>query len=974
MIISDKSQQTSVTTLRWRLVALSLVALAVIYLLIRFFFPYWGGNSKGAIVCDAEYTRGNTFISQGAIFKNAETQSNEKAYRGNYSSKTDRTQSKGMEYTLRVPKEGDRYKVSVYRYRTGTTGGEIVIKSGKGGNFEKREALSSSKNSDGWELMELTFNVPDNSNSSIAIYVYSNSSTPVYFDDLKIEKVSAVKSDLNIPPFQPKQFKLEIAEQFMKQIINKREEALNAGILINSDDDWVNAKINDGTQKLNADIRLKGNRLYHLQGSKWSYKIRVDDPYAWQQMQSLSLQNPASHSFLREWIYHQLLRKEGVIAARYDFIELKLNNKTRGIYAYQESPDLALAAFHQRPIAPVVRFSEDAFRYNEKRQIEELGQLNINANEQNQLVNAFDAALIEPYKSNRIAASDTLRSYFGLAQTLMHQYKYNLKPANQIFNVDLMARYFAIMDVMQAYQSLDWYDQRYYVNPVTSLLEPVGMSGFGVEVKPYKKRPYIGYHLFNTDAPDDNIYMHLFTDADFIRKYCQYLYQFTEKDYIDNFLLDIETEALRRQQFIRKEFGNYSYDRTAIVKNAKNIRASLIPENNISLVAKVSGFSSGKRRVKIANFHGLPLEVIGFGITKEAMTDSLAQPILLNTNLEGLPPRYLNFAVANNANVVFYKLPNVDKVFFSDFVFWDIPEPSVPAQALFEDVNLQSNSTYEVRGSSVIFKKGKYNISRNVIIPTGYVVNIPSGTDITFTSGALFLSKSPVNSYGKPDQPVILRGVNGMLISDARSVSTFRNTWFVNSDNLDINNWWLPGGLTVYNSAIVLDHCTFSYSKAPESLTLMRSNFEIIGCNFNKNTQKGLSAQFSNGKILKSRFITNALIGIELTGSRVELDEVTIHQASSRGLSVGEGSKVEVRYIEIKDTDIGVVSVDMSRLTIEKIDLQDCQRGFAAYQKKPEFGGSQIVVQDYIATRVKVLHRIEPGSTLKLKGEEVQGY
>jgi hypothetical protein len=154
----------------------------------------------------------------------------------------------------------------------------------------------------------------------------------------------------------------------------------------------------------------------------------------------------------------------------------------------------------------------------------------------------------------------------------------------------------------------------------------------------------------------------------------------------------------------------------------------------------------------------------------------------------------------------------------------------------------------------------------------------------------------------------------------------------------------------------------------------MRSEFELIDCNFNNNEKKGLVSLYSNGNIQRTRFLNNTLIGVELLGSKVEINDVVIQQAANNGLIVGDDSKVNVKYIEVKDTDIGVVSKDMSRLTIEKITLENCKRGFAAYQKKPEFGGSRIVVNDYNAKAVKVLHRIELGSTLKIKGKEVRGY
>ncbi len=682
-------------------------------------------------------------------------------------------------------------------------------------------------------------------------------------------------------------------------------------------------------------------------------------------MQTFSIHNPASKSFLREWIYHQLLRKEGVIAARYDFFQLKLNNRNRGIYAFEENPDEQLAATHKRPKSVVVRFSEDAFWYNVKRQVDEFGQ----QIGQNQFVDDLNASVVQPFKSSQVLASAEIQKHFQVAQSLMYQYKYNLKPAKDIFDIDLMAKYFAIMDVMQAYQGLDWHDQRYYFNPATSKLEPVGMSGFGIEVKSYRKRAFIGQGLYNPDVKDYSIYMHLFLDDAFMEKYCQYLHDFSKKSYIESFLLDIEKEALRRQQFIRKEFSDYSYDASAIIKNAKNIRAHLVPENSISLRAKRKG-----NIVKVTNYHNLPLEIVGFGAAKDKITTTLSQKPILRTNLSGLPPKYVDLQLPSSANYIFYQLPGVNRIFHSEISYWDVPEASVPAQELFENVTISSNQIYDVRDRLIAFKKGKYSIGQDIIIPEGYQVNIPAGTELTFGSGAKFLSKSPVMTFGKSDNPVILRSTSGILLLDIQQPSIFRNTYFLKSSNLNYNNWWLPGGVTVYNSKVTFDNCTFSYSKAPESLSLMGSEFELVDCNFNNNERKGLVTLFSTGSIERTRFFANTLIGVELLGSKVELNDVTIQQAANNGLIVGDDSEVNIKYIEIKDTDIGVVSKDMSRLTIEKISLENCKRGFAAYQKKPEFGGSRIVVNDYDAKAVKVLHRIELGSTLKIKGKEVRGY
>jgi hypothetical protein len=970
MIIQDKSQQPSTWEVYSRYAAVSTILLVMLYLVVRFFFPYFGANVENVIFCGAEFTRGDSFISQGYSFKNAQTQSDEKAYKGNYSSKTDKNNPSGMMYVLRLPTAGDRYRVSVRRYRTSAVDGELVIESEGKNGFEKREDVASSKDSDGWELLEMTFNVPEKGGKTINIYVFSNGNSPVFFDNLTIEKIAGSKNELNIEPFTPQTFHLEIAEQFMQKLNEKRLEALNNGILINKSTDWLNAKIDDGSQKLDAEVRLKGNRLDNLQSDKWSYNIKVKSPYSWQRMQSFSIHNPASKQFVSEWIYHQFLQKEKVMATRYDFFQLKLNNRQKGIYAFEENPDIALAIYNNRQPGPIVRFSDDAYWNNVGKNIEQG-----NPNTTNyQVVNALDAADAEPLKNTQTATNEEMANHFKVAQNLMHQYQYNLKPASNIFDLDLMARYFAIMDVMQAYQSLDWRDQCFYFNPVSSKLEPVGISGFGLEIKPYRKRPFIGHGLYNPEVQEIDIYMNLFLDDKFIAKYCQYLHQYSQKSFIENFLLDIEKEALRRQQFIRKEFSDYVFDADLVLNNAKNIRTNLTPTNNISLKAKINGRQGGGISIKISNFHGLPLQIVGFGVTENAIRDTVQGISFIPTNLSGVPPKYTTLTAKGDVTYIFYKLPGVNEVFYSQLSFWNAPEANVPEQQLFSRTSLETNALYTVQGNSVIFKAGSFQINKDIIIPVGYKVSIPAGTVLNFAKGAKFLSKSPVETFGQEDNPVEMRGASGILITDVIEESVFRNTLFDKISNLDYNNWWLPGGVTIYNSKVSFSNCTFSYSKAPESLSIMQSSFELSYCNFSRNEQKGLVTHYSQGKITGGSYTQNGLVAIELLKTRAEIDKCFIEQTKQNGLSVGEESKVMVKYIEIKDTDIGVVSTDLSKITIANIKLQNCQRGFAAYKKQPEFGGSQIIVDNYSANGVKVLHKIELGSSLKLKGKELKGY
>lgn len=85
-----------------------------------------------------------------------------------------------------------------------------------------------------------------------------------------------------------------------------------------------------------------------------------------------------------------------------------------------------------------------------------------------------------------------------------------------------------------------------------------------------------------------------------------------------------------------------------------------------------------------------------------------------------------------------------------------------------------------------------------------------------------------------------------------------------------------------------------------------------------------------------------------------------------KGISVGEESDVSIFNTSVSNAVIGMASKDLSVLFVQNITLSNCDQGFAAYQKKPEFGGGRIIVDKYKSTNIRRLYAISPGSTLQL--------
>ena len=130
---------------------------------------------------------------------------------------------------------------------------------------------------------------------------------------------------------------IDLKFKYYRQMLEKRDEALRVGILQTTDADYVPATVtlNNG-QKMDAEIRLKGDWTDHLEGEKWSFRIHLkEDDAQVLGFRQFSIQTPETRNFLYEWAMHQNLAEEDVLTTRYDFVNVMLNGELLGIYAIE---------------------------------------------------------------------------------------------------------------------------------------------------------------------------------------------------------------------------------------------------------------------------------------------------------------------------------------------------------------------------------------------------------------------------------------------------------------------------------------------------------------------------------------------------------------------------------------------------------------------------------------------------------------
>lgn len=981
MLLKTPSHSSSTSMLRQHGKMIAGLAVLLLLSLVAYGIQWREAKRQDKrITCSAETVKlldgSQTLVSDGIAFNGVNTRSREAARTGDYSSKIDSAHTYGLGYTMRDAKAGERYRVSIWRRGNKLALSYLAVNIPSEPRFYKQEGTPVEVDAQDWERLELNFQIPASyAGEPISIYGYGGG-RPVYLDDLSIERipVSEIRKDIAEADSAFPKLEIRIGEAGMRKLKEKREEAIYRGILFSSDDDWVSANLLSEEANMRAKVRFKGDWMDHLAKDKWSFRIKLKAPNAWNRMLTFSVQNPITRDYLSEWVYHQLLDREGLLTTRYDFLHLSLNGDPKGIYAYEEHFEKHLVEYRARREGPIVKFSEQGVWQARKRAMDmERGGLEIE-----ELLSSMEATHAEAFKSSSVFADTLLREQFDVAQALMHQYQLGLKPTSEVFDIEKMAKFYALTDLARAYHGLVWHNQRHYFNPIINKLEPIGYDGFTEEgIFPLTSHPFVGAEV---NGRSGNMTADLlkfpFLDSAFMRRYIHYLDQFSQKQYVENFLMDIREGREARTQLIQQEFPAYS-DAVRLPGHATRIRSVLFPVNHGSVKAFTKEKTATDKVIQLANFHLLPLEIIGWGRSEAQMSQALDETLWLEAHDKQQLPQYVEMRLSLSATHIFFQLPGSPQRYVSEIQLAQLPGTETPYQELFSDLSLTSSGLYRLEGKNITFLSGSHTIKEPILIPKGYAVNIPSGTSIDLVQGAFFMSQSPVEMIGGEESPIRIfssdQSSQGFSVIEAGESSVLRWVAFEHLGTLNKQGWRLTGAVTFYESPVNIDRCSFSNNHCEDGLNVIRSDFQIRHSTIAYAYADGLDIDFSKGSIDELRVHHTGNDGLDFSGSLIDISSAYIEQAGDKGISVGEEATVNLQSATIQFAHSGVVAKDLSKLSIKSLSLSDCDTGFAAYQKKPEYGGATIRVEAYEAKNLKHLHLIEQGSRLWLKGKMVSG-
>tara|TARA_B100002003_G_scaffold73257_1_gene68273 strand:+ start:1171 stop:3843 length:2673 start_codon:yes stop_codon:yes gene_type:complete len=782
---------------------------------------------------------------------------------------------------------------------------------------------------------------------------------------------------------------IDIEYEDYQKLAYKRKIALNKQKLVTAKDDYVSAKIRYKDKYVKVKLRLKGDNLDHLEGEKWSFRIKVSGDNTIFGMKIFSIQHPRTRNYIYEWIFHQALKGEGILSLRYKFINVTLNGEDLGIYALEEHFDKRLIEYNKSREGPIVKFNENLY-WDEKLQ-QEIPFNNGRSVKTSESINRNGSG---EYLSSDITAfqtrkwlSDSTKYMYHKAVQLLESFRRGELKTSEVFDIHKLAIFLALTDLMGAHHDAHWQGQRFYYNPITSRLEPIGFDADGgTPIKSVcatldMREIQIGSQAklaSKSSIPYFNFFEMIFNDTTFYLEYIKSLERVSEPAYLDKFLVKVNDELENNLNILRSEFPYFRYSKDVFYRNQKYIKTVLNPIKGMH--AYFSKSFNNTLELELGNIQSMPVEVISV-----SYKDSVFEPfreIILPAKYPSNPVGYRNvsftfpkdFAWSNTMISdlkVHYKILGTSRNRYESVFPWSYLDSDFVENDFIRKKPNAHNFKFlliDEANKQIFVKPGKWNINQSLIIPKGYKVIAKEGTQLNLSNFAKILSYSSFEFLGTEEKPIIINSPDstgqGVIVMNTNRASLLENVIFENLSAPSQSGWELTGAVTFYEAPVSIYNCKFISNRAEDALNIVRSEFTIDKSSFIQAYSDAFDADFSKGSITNCFFINSKNDAVDVSGSVVDIQNIFINAASDKGISLGENSQINASEVKIQNAEIGIASKDQSELIGRDIDISDSKIGLAVYQKKSEFGPGAMTIQGLTLEKVAIPYLVEEKSTL----------
>ena len=773
---------------------------------------------------------------------------------------------------------------------------------------------------------------------------------------------------------------IRISSKNFSQLEQYREQAVANGVIGSEQKQLLPARITDPEtgQEIKVDIRLKGDWTDHVTDQKkWSLRVVMDEEKTINGMRKFSFQHPKVRNYAWEWLFQKAIKREGLIGIRYDFVDLtlKVGSKEQsreipiGIMASEEAFDKILLENNRRREGVILAFDE-SYYWKDIEQKMDMGLEEIkNQNGDFEI----DSSPIRLYNENKVLQDPNLRRQFETARNLLDGFRQKKLMVSEAFDIDRLTSYVALLNLFGGLHGLGFINLKFYYNPITGKLEPIAFDSNSGNKIPN----VVNFHL----SLADELYR---------EKLAEKLMYFSSSDYINTLIDDNSAELQEILVNLNTEF-NTGLDTSILEFNSNMMKRYVNPST--SLLNDFESYDGKTMALKVYNKSNFDITISGLEHQDGKKLDDMQQDMHIGPGKTevlsfDLKDAFVNAFVSKKNKKSEFRYPkDVAKLRVNYTIDgielerkaevrpygWNTDlDGSVADIKQSRSSNMDSFDFLEVDPTNGMIRigPGDHQVDRTLIIPENYEVHIQGGAKLDLTNHASFLAHSPIFSKGTEQAPVKFYSSDGtgggVFINKAFKRSEVEHTIFDNLSNPSDAYWEVSGAVNFHESDVSISQSVFKNNRCEDALNIIRSDFSMDGSRFENTWSDAFDGDFVQGSITNSEFNSAGNDGVDVSGSSIYLENITINNPSDKGVSAGEASNMKGTNIRVKGGEIGIVSKDLSTIEFRDVYISETRLGFSAFQKKPEFGIGRISINDLFMSDTELDHLVEAGSELTI--------
>jgi len=639
----------------------------------------------------------------------------------------------------------------------------------------------------------------------------------------------------------------------------------------------------------NVNVGLTGMMAMQMEDPlKWSFQVKAKGEDRIDGMKQFRLLLPSTGGYLTDWLGAEMMEDRGLAGLKRDFVKLIVNSKSIGIFHLEERFDKELAHSNRFGEGVLFKIADDLDIYQENQIIER--------------TNVKDQVLL--IRGN----------WQGLKEG-------TLEPG-AFFDLEKMGKLFALADFMNHKEALLREHLSFRFNPETGLAEPIARQFKALNNTDHAAFASVletpnQYDKWHEGLTRDPIIRKIYDDLDFKRAYIREAAALSPVAYLDDLLKRNGSKLNFLLKKVYQDWPAHDLPTQALYGNQRYLQEVFYPDE-AEIMAYLNGREGNYLNIHLESQQEIPLEV-----SHVSWRDSLFfypdDTFILGVEEGGkrnqsaavdfeIPPGF-NWSDSLLAEMkVYYSVLGLSSEKRSMLIFpWPYDSREKFANnPVAREANYTTFDFIEEQANDNVLQipSGNWTVSEDLVIPKNKRVEIKAGAQIDVINNAKIFSYSPIFSMGTENEPILIKSsdktAQGLIVIRAGQRSILRHTHFEYLSCPREEGWTIPGAVTFYESPVDIIATSFAGNLVGDDfLNIVRTDFEIDSVLFKDINADAFDCDFCEGTVRNSAFVNVGNDAIDVSGTKIDVINVTMEGIGDKGLSAGENSEMRAESIKI---------------------------------------------------------------------------